>query len=205
MAEHIPGARFVELAGGDAQPWIGDSDRVLEEIEAHVTGQTTRRASDRVLASVLFTDIVDSTRIAAELGDARWKEVLASHDRVLRHEVEQHRGRYVHTTGDGALATFDGPARAVRCAQAIAEGVRPLGLLIRAGAHTGEIELHGDDVRGIAVHIGARVSALAGPGEVFASSTVRDLTAGSGLVFEDVGEHELKGVPDPWRLYRVVG
>jgi class 3 adenylate cyclase len=160
---------------------------------------------DRVLATVLFTDIVGSTKLAAEIGDARWKQLLAEHDARSRAEIERHRGRFVDSQGDGLLATFDGPARAVRCAQAIAAAIRPLGLEIRAGAHTGEVELVGDRVQGIAVHIGARVSALAGTSEIVVSSTVKDLTAGSGLVFEDAGEHVLKGVPDRWHLYRVVG
>ncbi len=204
VASHIPGARFVELSGDDAMPWIGDAYRLLDEIEGFVTGQMHARSADRVLATVLFTDIVDSTKTAAELGDGGWKQLLASHDQITRTEVERHRGRLVQTTGDGMLATFDGPARAVRCARAIAEGVMPFGLEIRAGCHTGEIEPAGDDVRGIAVHIGARVAALAGPSEILVSQTVKDLVAGSGLVFEDRGEHELKGVPDRWRLYRVV-
>ncbi|HET7236926.1 MAG TPA: adenylate/guanylate cyclase domain-containing protein, partial [Actinomycetota bacterium] len=157
------------------------------------------------LATVLFTDIVGSTEKAAALGDGPWGELLAQHHERVRTELERFRGREIKTAGDGFLATFDGPARAVRCARAAADGVRDLGIEIRAGVHTGEIELDGTDVRGIAVHIGARVSALAGPSEVLVSRTVKDLVAGSGLVFEDAGEHELKGVPDRWRLYRVVG
>ena len=156
-----------------------------------------------MLATVLYTDIVSSTETLSYVGDARWKGLIAQHDERARREIERHRGRYVNSTGDGMLATFDGPARAVRCAQAIRETVRGLGLEIRAGCHTGEVELAGDDVRGIAVHIGARVAALAAPGETLASSTVKDLVAGSGLTFEDAGEHELRGVPDRWRLYRV--
>jgi len=203
LADRIPGARFVELPGVDSYPWAGEQEPLLAEIEAFVKGSRPSAGSDRVLATVLFTDIVGSTQKAGELGDARWKELLADHDERAKAEIELSRGRYVHTTGDGLLATFDGPARAVRCAEAIVEAVRPLGLEIRAGCHAGEIELDGDDVRGIAVHIGARVAALARPGEVLVSSTVKDLTAGSGLVFENRGEHELKGVPDRWRLYRV--
>jgi class 3 adenylate cyclase/pimeloyl-ACP methyl ester carboxylesterase len=160
---------------------------------------------DRVLSTVLFTDIVGSTSKAAELGDGRWKELLSRHDEMAKRAIEQYRGRYVNTTGDGLIATFDGPARAVRCAHAMVETVRPLGLEIRAGCHTGECELVGDDVRGLAVHIGSRVASMAGASEVWTSSTVKDLVAGSGLMFEDVGEHELKGVPDRWHLYRVVG
>ena len=159
---------------------------------------------DSVLATVLFTDIVGSTERAASVGDVRWKELLADHDRRARAELERFHGVYVDSTGDGLLARFDGPARAVRCARSIAEAVRPLGLEIRAGCHTGEIELDGDQIRGLAVHIGARVAAMAGTGEVLTTSTVKDLTAGSGLTFEDAGEHALKGVPDRWRLFRVV-
>jgi class 3 adenylate cyclase len=169
-----------------------------------VTGSRATEEAHRVLATVLFTDIVGSTERAAELGDARWKELLAAHDEKAKAEIDRFRGHYVNTTGDGLLATFDGPARAVRCAEAIMEAIGPLGFEVRAGCHTGEIELDGEHVRGIAVHIGARIEALAGPGEVLVSGTVKDLVAGSGLVFEDAGEHQLKGVPDRWRLYRVV-
>ena len=203
VAARIAGATFVELPGIDSFPWAGDQGSVLAEIEAFVTGTRATPDAHRVLATVLFTDIVGSTEKAAELGDARWKELLAAHDERAKAEIERFRGRYVNTTGDGLLATFDGPARAVRCAQAIVEAIMPLGLEVRAGCHTGEIELAGEHVRGIAVHIGARVGAIAGPGEVLVSSTVRDLVAGSGLVFDDAGEHELKGVPDLWRLYQV--
>ena len=157
-----------------------------------------------MLATVLFTDIVGSTERAAKIGDSAWTSLLAAHHSRVREQLDLFRGREVDTAGDGFLATFDGPARAVRCAQAASLAVRELGIEIRAGAHTGEIELSGDDVGGIAVHIGARVAALAGPSEVLVSSTVKDLVAGSGLAFEDAGEHELKGVPDRWRLYRVV-
>jgi class 3 adenylate cyclase len=159
---------------------------------------------DRVLATVMFTDIVGSTTQAAELGDRRWRELLQRHHAVVRGMLARYRGQEVDTAGDGFLATFDGPARAIRCAQSIAEAVQPLGLEIRAGVHTGEVERDGDRVRGIAVHIGARVMATAGPTEVCVSSTVKDLVAGSGLRFDDGGEHELKGVPDRWRLYRLV-
>jgi class 3 adenylate cyclase len=203
VADRIAGARFVELPGIDSFPWAGDIEPLVAEIEAFVTGARAREEAHRVLATVLFTDIVGSTQKAAELGDARWKELLAAHDEKAKAEIDRFRGRYVNTTGDGLLAAFDGPARAVRCAEAIVEAVRPLGVEIRAGCHTGEIELDGEHVRGIAVHIGARVGALAGPGDVLVSSTVKDLVAGSGLTFEDAGEHELKGVPDRWHLYRV--
>jgi class 3 adenylate cyclase len=203
LAEQIPGAKFVELPGTDYPPWGDDAEALLGEIEEFLTGARRGPESDRVLATVLFTDIVDSTKKAAQLGDAAWMEVLAVHDERAGAAIERLRGRRVKTTGDGLLATFDGPARAVRCAQSIRESVRPLGLEIRAGCHTGEIELAGNDVRGLAVHIGARVSALAGPGEVLVSSTVKDLTVGSGLTFQDIGERDLKGVPGPWHVYRV--
>jgi class 3 adenylate cyclase len=204
IAEHINGARFVELAGEDHVPWI-DPDQILDEVEEFLTG--TRRApeADRVLATVMFTDIVGSTERAAALGDRRWSELLERHHAIVRAELRRFRGREVDTIGDGFLATFDGPARAVRCALAVAAAVRPLDLQIRAGLHTGELEMAGDDVRGMAVHIGARVAAVAGPGEVLVSSTVKDLVAGSGLEFEDRGGHQLKGVPDAWQIYRVVG
>jgi class 3 adenylate cyclase len=204
VADHIPGSRFVELPGRDHAPWGEEMDALVSEIEEFLTGERRARETDRILATVLFTDIVGSTRKAAEVGDARWKELLAEHDELAKAEIARARGRYIRSTGDGLLATFDGPARAVRCAHSIGSSVRSLGIEIRAGCHTGEIELADDHVRGLAVHIWARVSELAGPGEVLVSSTIKDLTAGSGLVLEDVGEHELKGVPDRWRLYRVV-
>jgi class 3 adenylate cyclase len=159
---------------------------------------------ERVLATVVFTDIVGSTQKAAELGDGPWRALLDRHHAIVRSLLARYRGREIDVAGDGFLATFDGPARAVRCARAIADAVKPLEIQIRAGVHTGEIELTGEDVRGIAVHIGSRVAALASPSEVLVSSTVRDLVTGSGLDFEDAGEHELKGVPDRWHLYRVV-
>ena len=204
MARSIPGAKFVELAGADSYPWAGDQDAVLDEVEEFLTGVRHGPRSDRVLATVLFTDIVGSTEKAAGLGDGPWGELLTQHHKLVRIELGRFRGREVNTAGDGFLATFDGPARAVRCARAVADGVCDLGIEIRAGVHTGEIELDGTDVRGIAVHIGARVAALAEPSEVLVSSTVKDLVAGSGLMFEDAGERELKGVPDRWHLYRVV-
>jgi class 3 adenylate cyclase len=206
FAQRIPGARLVELDGADNAPWAGDQDAVLDEIERFIGRVRDDEADlDRVLATVLFTDIVSSTAKASELGDRRWHELLERHHAEVRTHLSRYRGREVDTAGDGFLATFDGPARAVRCALAIAEGVRQLGLEIRAGIHTGEVQMDGDDVRGIAVHVGARVGAIAGASEVLVSSTVKDLVAGSGLAFEDAGEHELKGVPDRWRLYRVVG
>jgi class 3 adenylate cyclase len=203
VADRIPSARFVRLPGADAVPFI-DPEPIVGEVEEFLTGGRRPRDSDRVLATLVFTDIVGSTERAAALGDAAWKELLARHDEMARSQITQHRGAYIHTTGDGLLATFDGPARAVRCAQAIVEAVRSLGLELRAGCHTGEVELVGEDVQGLAVHIGARVAAIAGPSEVLVSQTVKDLVAGSGLTFEDAGEHELKGVPDRWRIYRVV-
>ena len=176
---------------------------MLDEIEQFLTGKRHVAEIDRVLATVLFTDIVGSTEKAVALGDGRWGELLSAHHERVRSELERFRGREIKTAGDGFLATFDGPARAVHCARAITNGVHDLGLEVRAGVHTGEIELDGDDVRGIAVHIGARVGALAKSSEVLVSSTVKDLVAGSGLVFEDAGEHALKGVPGAWHLYAV--
>jgi class 3 adenylate cyclase len=203
VAGRIDDARLIELPGHDAMPHV-DPDLVIEAIEEFLTGHKSRKDIDRVLATVLFTDIVDSTRHAATLGDGRWRELLALHDETARFQIDEHRGSFINTTGDGILATFDGPARAVRCAQSIGRAVEALGLEIRAGVHTGEVELLGNgDVGGIAVHIGARIAAQAGGSEVLTSQTVKDLTAGSGLEFEDDGEHELKGVPDRWRLYRV--
>ncbi len=205
IAGLIPGARLIELPGDDHWWFAGDIDSIVDPIQEFMTGARPAHDLDRVLATVLFTDIVESTEMATRLGDAAWKELVATHDERAKAEIDRHRGTYVHTTGDGLLATFDGPARAVRCAQAFGDAVRPLGIEIRSGCHTGEIELANDDVRGIAVHIGARVAALAGPSEVLVSSTVKDLVAGSGLTFVDAGEHELKGVPDGWHLYRVTG
>ena len=204
MARRIPGALLVELPGANHGWMSPDQDEILDEIERFVRHLREEEAElDRTLATVLFTDIVGSTRTAYEFGDRRWTELLDTHHGLVRGALARYRGREIDTAGDGFLATFDGPARAVRCAQAIAGGVHELGLEIRAGIHTGEIEIAGDDVRGTAVHIGARVAALAGPGEVLVSSTVKDLVAGSGLAFDDRGEHELKGIPDRWRLYRV--
>ncbi len=203
IAEHIPGARYVELPGDNHMPLMGEQDDLLDEIEEHVTGTRPQREPDRVLATVLFTDICSSTERAAAMGDARWRTVLTEHDRLVRREVEGRRGRLIKSTGDGALATFDGPARAIEGAAAIRDALADLGLDVRAGLHTGECELMGEDVGGIAVHIGARVAATAGPGEIRVSRTVADLVAGSGLRFEDRGEHTLKGVPGAWRLLAV--
>ncbi|MGE5226605.1 MAG: alpha/beta fold hydrolase [Planctomycetaceae bacterium] len=204
LGEQIDGATVVAVPGRDDPPYMGDVDAIADEIEEFLTGVRHGPETDRVLATVLFTDIVDSTSMASGIGDARWTELVADHDELARRAIEDNRGRYVKHTGDGLLATFDGPARAVRCAREIVDAVRPLGIQLRAGVHTGEIELAEDDVRGIAIHIGARVMSLAAPSEIFVSSTVKDLVAGSGLSFEYAGEHELKGVPDTWRLYRVV-
>jgi len=205
MAERIPGAKLVEFPGQDHLWWFGDQDAIVDEIEEFLTGTRKAREPDRVLATVLFTDIVGSTERAAELGDARWRELLERHGEIVRRELERHRGREVKTTGDGFLATFDGPARGIACARAVSDGVRPLGIDVRAGLHTGECEVIGDDVGGIAVHTGARVSAKADRGEVLVSQTVKDLVAGSGIEFEDRGAHELKGVPGEWRLFAVAG
>jgi len=203
LGAHIPGAKVVELEGNEYFPYLGDQDAILDEIEEFLTGVRRAPVPDRALATVLFTDIVSSTQRAAALGDDEWTRMLDHHDDLAAREVERHRGRRIKATGDGMLATFDGPARAVRCAQAICAGVRPLGIEVRAGLHTGEIELRGSDIGGIAVHIGQRVSSLAGPSEVLVSSTVKDLVAGSGIVFADRGSHALKGVPDVWRVFAV--
>ncbi len=203
LAERMPNATLVELDGRDMMPWAGDQEAVLGEIQGFLTGERTPAPPDRVLSTILFTDIVGSTEKAAELGDRAWAELIERHHGLVRRLLVPYRGREVDTAGDGFLATFDGPARAVECARAIAEGVHELGISIRAGCHAGEVETGGGGVRGIAVHIGARIAAAAGADEVLVSSTVHDLVAGSGLAFEDAGEHELKGVPDTWHLYRV--
>jgi class 3 adenylate cyclase len=205
IAEQIPGARFVELPGDDHLPWAGDWQALVGEIEEFLTGERGIADVDRVLATVMFTDIVSSTESAARLGDRRWGDVVARHDELVRRKLDRYRGRPVKTLGDGFLATFDGPARAVRCAREIAEEVQALGIEVRAGLHTGECELVGDDVAGMAINIGARVSSLAGPGEVLVSRTVKDLVYGSGIEFADRGEHTLKGVPGDWQLYAVEG
>lgn len=203
MAEQIPDARLIVLPGADHIPFYGDADGYAEEIEEFLTGARQAPMTDRILTTVMFTDIVGSTERAAALGDARWRELVSRHDELTRAELERHRGREVKTMGDGFLATFDGPARAIRCARAIAEQVRPLDIELRAGLHTGECELIGDDIGGMAVNIGARIGALAGAGEVVVSSTVKDLVVGSGISFSDRGTCELKGVPGEWRLYAV--
>ena len=203
MAERIPGARFVELPGDDNFAYFGDQDSVVALTQEFLTGAAPVVEPDRILATVLFTDIVDSTRRAADLGDRRWHRLLVDHQETVRQQLGRFRGREVKTTGDGFLATFDGPARAIRAAAAIRDRVRDLGLEVRVGLHTGEVELLGDDIGGIAVHIAARVMAAAGGDEIVCSRTVKDLVAGSGFAFDDRGTHSLKGVPDAWQLYAV--
>jgi class 3 adenylate cyclase len=207
IASHIPGAKLVELAGVDHAPFNEPEmvDRIVDEVEEFLTGSRGEVEVDRVLATVLFTDIVDSTKRAAELGDRQWRALLDRHDEAVRTQIGRFRGHEVKSLGDGFLATFDGPARAVRCAAAIANSVQPLGLAVRSGLHTGEIELNRDDIGGIAVHTAARVVAMAGPGETVVSSTVRDLVAGSGLRFEDRGRHALRGLPEEVQLYIALG
>jgi class 3 adenylate cyclase len=203
VSEHIPDARYVELPGSDWYPPFVDAEPLLDEIEEFLTGVRPAPGSDRNLATVLFTDVVGSTELAARLGDEAWLELLRSHHAAVRSQLERFRGHEVNTTGDGFVATFDGPARAVRCAWEIADAVRPLGIEIRAGLHTGEIEVRGQDIGGLAVNLAARVMAVAGDGRVWVSGTVKDLVVGSGIAFEDRGEHVLKGVPGEWRLHEV--
>jgi class 3 adenylate cyclase len=202
MSGQIEGASLVMVPGTDHLPWVGDMDPILDAMHEFLTGAPRVHDIDRVLSTVVFTDIVGSTERAAALGDAEWKRLLLAHHDVVRRELQRFGGKEIDTAGDGFLATFDGPARAVRCALSIAERVRDLGIEIRAGVHTGECELLDGNIGGIAVHIGARVAAMAGRSEVLVSSTVKDLVAGSGLRFEDLGTHRLKGVPDEWHLYR---
>jgi class 3 adenylate cyclase len=202
-ASLIPSATYVELPGTDHLAFSEDVDAVLDEIEEFVTGARSGADPDRMLTTLMFTDIVESTALAAEMGDRRWRDVLDRHHLVARGEIDRFKGRVIATTGDGFFAVFDGPAQAVRCASAIVDAMGRLGLRIRAGVHTGEVEVRRNDLGGLAVHIGARIAALASPGDVFVSSTVKEVLAGSGTTFEDAGEHELKGVPDRWRLYRV--
>jgi class 3 adenylate cyclase len=203
LADHIADAKLVELPGADDLMWVGDADQVLDEIEEFLTGMRRGPQSDSVLATVLYTDIVDSTRQASELGDRVWSERLDAHDAMVRRQLERFRGREVKSLGDGFLTLFDGPARAIQCGCAIRDGGRQLGIDVRVGMHTGEVGLRGDDITGIAANIGARVVSLAQPGEVLVSRTVTDLVAGSGITFEDRGEHELKGVPGRWQLFAV--
>ena len=201
LGENIPGARYVELPGDDHLPYAGDQDAILNELEEFLTGVRHVPDANRVLATVVFTDIVGSTDRAAALGDRKWRDLLDEHDRAVRRQLERFRGREIKTIGDAFLITFDGPGRAIQCAAAIREATTALGIEVRAGVHTGEIELRGDDIAGMAVHIGARVSALAGPGEILVSSAVPPLVAGSNIEFVDRGEHELKGVPGKWHLF----
>jgi class 3 adenylate cyclase/pimeloyl-ACP methyl ester carboxylesterase len=203
LAAHIPGATFVEVPGTDIGVYTKPNAQILDHIEAFVTGISPEASTDRSLATILFTDIVGSTERAAELGDRRWRNALETYLGLTRTIVEEHRGRVIKVDGDGMLATFDGPGRAVRCVSALVDGIRPLGLEIRAGLHTGEVEVMGDDIGGIAVHIAARVMAEAGPGELVVSSVIPPLVAGSGIDFDDRGEYDLKGVPGTWRLFVV--
>jgi class 3 adenylate cyclase len=203
LAEHIAGSRYVELPGADALYWVGDTAPVLDEIEEFVTGVRGGFEGERVLTTIVFTDIVGSTQRAAALGDQRWHDLLDKHDSIVRHELERFRGREVNTAGDGFVATFTSPSVAIDCAEAITEAVRVLGIEVRAGIHAGEVEVRGNDVAGMAVHIGARVAAHAGPSEVLVSSTVREIVTGSRRTFSGGGEYELKGVPGVWALYSV--
>lgn len=205
LAASIPKGRSVELPGVDHLVWTGDGDDIVGEIEQFMTGERREPDRDRVLATVLFTDIVGSTGLAVQLGDRRWRDLLDRHDTVAREAVERFRGRVIKTTGDGLLATFDGPARGIRSGCAIRDGLKRLGVEVRAGLHTGEIEVRGEDVGGIAVHVAQRVAAVSGPGEVVVTSTVKDLVAGAGIVFADRGHHSLKGIAESWRLFAVDG
>jgi class 3 adenylate cyclase len=204
LAENIAGAKLIELPGEDHLPFAGDTDALLDDIEEFLTGARGTPNTERVLATILFTDVVHSTKRAASSGDRRWRELLDNHDRMAERQVHRFGGRQIKTTGDGILATFDGPARAIQCGLALCEGARQLGLDVRVGVHTGEVERRGDDVAGIGVHIAARVQARAQPGEVLVSRTVTDLVTGSGITFSDRGEHPLKGVPGAWQLFTVV-
>jgi class 3 adenylate cyclase len=204
LAEHIAGAKYVELPGADHLPFAGDAETLLDEVQEFLTGERPVPGAERILATVLFTDIVGSTERAARLGDHEWRHLLEEHNEIIRHQLGRFGGREVNTTGDGVLAVFDAPARAIRCALAIRESLRGADISVRAGLHTGEIEVMTGGVGGIAVHIGARVSALAGADEILVSSTVKDLVTGSGITFEDRGQHELKGVPETWRVWAVV-
>jgi len=205
LVERIAGARYVELPGADSIPYAGDFDELLDLVEEFLTGERHRPAPDRVLATILFTDIVGSTEQASGLGDRRWKELLQSHDQIVRRQLERFRGRHVKSTGDGVLATFDAPARAIHCAQAIVRGAHQLGVEVRAGLHVGEVDLLDHDIGGIAVHIAARVAGEAPGGQVYVSRTVTDLVVGSDIAFADVGMHTLRGVPGDWPLFGVVG
>jgi class 3 adenylate cyclase len=203
MAQQIPEARWIDLPGRDHFPWAGDTDAIIEEVREFLTGSRVADEPDRVLATVMFTDLVGSTDKAASLGDRRWIDLLDAHDDAVRRQIATFRGREIKTMGDGFLATFDGPARGIRCARAIRAAASDLDVDVRVGLHAGEIELRGDDIGGLAVHISQRVSAAAQPAEIVVSSTVRDLVAGSGIDFEDRGERELRGIPGSWRLFAV--
>ena len=203
LARNIPGAKFVELRGEDHLPNAGDADAIVDQVQEFLTGIPSVKPSDRVLATVLFTDIADSTSTASQLGDEQWRTLLLRHNTLVREELSKFRGHEVKTTGDGFLATFDGPTRAIRCACAIRDSVQKLGISVRAGLHTGECELMGDDIGGVAVHITARVAGKARGKEVLVSSTVRDLVSGSGIQFSDRGMHTLKGVQGRWRLWAI--
>jgi class 3 adenylate cyclase/pimeloyl-ACP methyl ester carboxylesterase len=203
MAEHIPECRLLELEGVDHIWFVGDTDSIFDPVEHFVTGGVRSQPTNRQLATVLFTDIVNSTRTAGELGDANWRSLLERHDEMMRELVERYRGKVIKSTGDGVLATFDGPTRALECTSVALASAAPLGIKLRAGLHTGECEVLGDDIAGMAVHIAARVSAMADADEILVSSTVKDLSVGSPLSFSDRGQHELKGVPDQWRIYAV--
>jgi class 3 adenylate cyclase len=201
LARSIPGAKLVELPGDDHLPMVGDSNAILEEVQQFLTGARNVPAEDRIVTTLLFADIVRSTELAGELGDSRWLRLLESYYQLVHRQLERFRGHEIDTAGDGLFATFDGPARGVRCAQAISENANALGIDVRAGLHTGEVEIIGDKVGGVAVHIGARVAALAGAREVLVSRTVKDLIAGSGIRFNDHGTHALKGVEGEWQLF----
>ena len=203
LAEQIPGARYVELPGNDHIYFAGDADALLDEIEEFVTGARGLRDPDRVLATVMFTDIVRSTEHAARLGDRRWHDLISNHDRLIHEQIAVYRGRTIRSTGDGVFAAFDGPARAIRCALSVVEAARGLDVDLRAGLHTGECELAGDDLAGVTVHIGARIADLAEPSQVLVSGTVRDLVVGSNIAFSFRGTEALRGVPGEWRLFRV--
>lgn len=203
LAEHIPGAKWVELPGNDHVWWVGDSEPLLDEVEEFVTGTRAVRTPERMLTTILFTDIVGSTQRAKAMGDRSWAHLLVRHNQIVRRELARFNGREVKSTGDGFLATFDGPARAVRCAAAIRQSVRELGISVRAGVHTGECEVLGDDVGGLSVHIASRVAGLSDGMSVMVTSTVKELAPGSGIDFEDRGMHRLKGLDDPWRLFAV--
>jgi class 3 adenylate cyclase len=205
LAQHIPGARLVEFAGADHWPWVGETGPIVEEIEEFLAGTRHGPEPERALATVMFTDIVGSTERAAQVGDRSWRDLLERHYGMVRDALARHRGREVKTTGDGFLATFDGPARAIRCALEVRDKAREVSMDVRAGLHTGECELIGQDIGGLGVHIGARVAALAQPGEVLVSRTVTDLVAGAGIAFESRGAHPLKGVPGDWELFAVAG